>query len=242
MQHKKGWTRCNALLISQAVRLTDSWGQTDGQTDRQADGQTDWQLGTDRQTLGTDRQTDGQTDSQADRRTEQPTDSKRASTCPLSFHAASVAQVCSQTGLLPHVNAGVMSQAELERCVPTVAMQPPHYQASVMAALPPFLTTISRIPPLHSFTSSFRLCPPPISCVPHLSMRQVSASQGLMLESASTRLMAEGGPHFDCPDKEPSARLDTLEAAGLAKVPFTSGEYGVSGAHGEVGRSDGFGA
>ncbi|KAK9857972.1 hypothetical protein WJX84_000526 [Apatococcus fuscideae] len=44
-----------------------------------------------------------------------------------------------------------------------------------------------------------------------------------MLESASARLLEPGGPHHECPDKEPAARLATIEAAGLAGVPYTSG-------------------
>ena len=44
-----------------------------------------------------------------------------------------------------------------------------------------------------------------------------------MLESVSAWLMEPGGPHHDCPDKEPQARLETLEAAGRAQVPFTTG-------------------
>ena len=32
-------------------------------------------------------------------------------------------------------------------------------------------------------------------------LRRVSVSQGLMLESASPRLLQPGGPHHSCPDK-----------------------------------------
>jgi 7,8-didemethyl-8-hydroxy-5-deazariboflavin synthase CofG subunit len=46
---------------------------------------------------------------------------------------------------------------------------------------------------------------------------------GLMLENSSPRLMEPGMPHYNCPDKEPSARIATIEAAGKAKVPFTTG-------------------
>ncbi|MGX1101049.1 5-amino-6-(D-ribitylamino)uracil--L-tyrosine 4-hydroxyphenyl transferase CofH [Amorphus sp. MBR-141] len=77
--------------------------------------------------------------------------------------------VLRETGLLPHINAGVMDEAAITR------------------------------------------------------LRGVSASQGLMLETASERLSERGGPHFGSPDKLPSARLATIEAAGRAKVPFTSG-------------------
>lgn len=44
-----------------------------------------------------------------------------------------------------------------------------------------------------------------------------------MLEGTSPVLMAPGGPHHGCPDKEPAARLAVLEAAGRARVPFTTG-------------------
>lgn len=55
------------------------------------------------------------------------------------------------------------------------------------------------------------------------SLRQVSISQGIMLESASARLCERGGPHFGSPDKEPAARLRTIELAGQQAVPFTTG-------------------
>ncbi len=54
-------------------------------------------------------------------------------------------------------------------------------------------------------------------------LRAVSVSQGIMLESTSPRLMDRGGPHFGSPDKDPATRLATIEAAGAAMVPFTSG-------------------
>src|SRR6185437_17173158 len=54
-------------------------------------------------------------------------------------------------------------------------------------------------------------------------LRNVSASQGLMLESAAERLCQRGGPHFGSPDKAPRLRLATIAAAGEAAVPFTSG-------------------
>lgn len=65
----------------------------------------------------------------------------------LSYVAAAAAAVLRETGLLPHVNAGVLSPADAR------------------------------------------------------ALRGVSASQGLMLESLSARLMGPGGPHQDCPDK-----------------------------------------
>ena len=55
------------------------------------------------------------------------------------------------------------------------------------------------------------------------SLREVSASMGIMLESAAGRLCEKGMPHYGSPDKDPAVRLQTLELAGLAAVPFTSG-------------------
>ena len=87
----------------------------------------------------------------------------------LSYLRAMCALVLEETGLLPHVNAGVMSEEDI------------------------------------------------------VALREVSASQGLMLESISDRLCEKGGPHYGSPDKRPAARLATIEAAGRARVPFTSG-------------------
>ena len=56
-----------------------------------------------------------------------------------------------------------------------------------------------------------------------LALRAVSVSQGLMLETTATRLAERGGPHWASPDKLPAARLATIEAAGEARVPFTTG-------------------
>jgi FO synthase len=52
-------------------------------------------------------------------------------------------------------------------------------------------------------------------------LREVTASQGLMLESTSERLMET--VHAGSPTKHPAARLATIEAAGELKIPFTSG-------------------
>ncbi len=54
-------------------------------------------------------------------------------------------------------------------------------------------------------------------------LRAVSPSQGMMLESLADRLHEPGGPHHRAPDKTAARRLATLEAAGEAKVPFTTG-------------------
>ncbi len=54
-------------------------------------------------------------------------------------------------------------------------------------------------------------------------LRSVSASMGIMLESASTRLCEKGQPHYGSPDKDPGVRLETMRLAGELSVPFTSG-------------------
>ena len=56
------------------------------------------------------------------------------------------------------------------------------------------------------------------------ALRQVSVSQGIMLETASERLSARGRPHFGSPDKLPAARLATIDAAGREQVPFRDGD------------------
>ena len=54
-------------------------------------------------------------------------------------------------------------------------------------------------------------------------LREVTASQGIMLESTSERLCRQGGVHYGSPDKHPAVRLETLRLAGELKVPFTTG-------------------
>ena len=51
--------------------------------------------------------------------------------------------------------------------------------------------------------------------------REVTASQGLMLESVSERLMET--VHAGSPTKHPRVRLDAIAAAGELRIPFTSG-------------------
>ena len=70
------------------------------------------------------------------------------------------ALVFKETGLLPHVNPGVMTRDEIA------------------------------------------------------SLRDVSASQGVMLESVSARLCEPGGVHYGSPDKRPERRLETIRLAG----------------------------
>jgi FO synthase len=87
----------------------------------------------------------------------------------ISYLAEAARLVYEKTGLLPHVNPGVMTASDIA------------------------------------------------------SLRKVSISQGLMLESASDRLCARGGPHFGSPDKKPAARLQTLRLAGEGRAPMTTG-------------------
>ena len=76
----------------------------------------------------------------------------------LEYLARCARLVLDETGLLPHLNPGVMTAADLG------------------------------------------------------ALRRVSVSQGLMLETASERLSARGGPHFGSPDKLPARRLVTIAA------------------------------
>ncbi len=55
------------------------------------------------------------------------------------------------------------------------------------------------------------------------SLREVSASAGIMLETVSARLLKKGEAHHRCPDKVPNRRLETIETAGRLKVAFTTG-------------------
>jgi FO synthase len=87
----------------------------------------------------------------------------------LAYLAQAAHAVYSETGLLPHLNPGVMNASELAR------------------------------------------------------LRPLAVSMGLMLESASARLCARGGPHFGSPDKLPERRLATLAAAGALAIPMTTG-------------------
>ncbi|HZR98384.1 MAG TPA: 7,8-didemethyl-8-hydroxy-5-deazariboflavin synthase CofG [Chloroflexota bacterium] len=54
-------------------------------------------------------------------------------------------------------------------------------------------------------------------------LRPTNVSMGMMLESASERLLARGQAHWASPDKVPAVRLATLRAAGAQRVAFTTG-------------------
>jgi FO synthase len=87
----------------------------------------------------------------------------------IAYLEAMCALVLREMGLLPHVNAGIMTREEM------------------------------------------------------LGLRRVSASQGLMLESVSDRLMQPGGAHYRSPDKAPGVRIEAIRLAGELRVPFTTG-------------------
>jgi FO synthase len=87
----------------------------------------------------------------------------------VDYLVAAAAAVLTQTGLLPHANAGALTEDEFAR------------------------------------------------------LRAVSPSQGMMLETLAARLGDPGGPHAGAPDKTPERRLAALDAAGRARVPFTTG-------------------
>ncbi len=87
----------------------------------------------------------------------------------ISYLAECAQMVFKKTGLLPHLNPGLMNRPEI------------------------------------------------------LDLRNVSVSQGIMLESIADRFCREGGPHYGSPDKIPAARLETISIAGEASVAFTTG-------------------
>lgn len=90
-----------------------------------------------------------------------------ASTLDYVAHVA--AAIRRETGLLPHLNPGLMTDSDLA------------------------------------------------------ALRPLAPSMGIMLEGIAPALMARGGAHHGCPDKEPGRRLATIEAAGRHAIPFTSG-------------------
>ena len=98
----------------------------------------------------------------------------------LGYLEAMAALVLRETGILPHLNPGLMNAEDLAR------------------------------------------------------LRKVSASMGIMLESASPRLMQKGMPHHGSPDKEPAARLACLAETDERDAGRVAGGHrpgGVSVAH-----------
>src|SRR5215813_8722292 len=87
----------------------------------------------------------------------------------ISYLREMCALVLKETGLLPHINPGIMTREEIA------------------------------------------------------SLRDVSASMGIMLESSSDRLCGPGRVHYGSPDKAPAVRLEMMRIAGELAVPFTTG-------------------
>jgi FO synthase len=56
-----------------------------------------------------------------------------------------------------------------------------------------------------------------------VSLREVSASMGMMLEVVSDRLHEKGMAHWNCPGKVPEERLRTMRIAGEERVAWTTG-------------------
>jgi FO synthase len=54
-------------------------------------------------------------------------------------------------------------------------------------------------------------------------LKESNASVGLMLENVSVRLIRDGLPHANAPDKVPLLRLRTMEEAGKRSIAFTTG-------------------
>ena len=54
-------------------------------------------------------------------------------------------------------------------------------------------------------------------------LKDSNASVGLMLENVSPRLMRDGLPHANAPDKVPALRRRTIEEAGKLSMAFTTG-------------------
>ncbi|MDZ8172901.1 7,8-didemethyl-8-hydroxy-5-deazariboflavin synthase CofG [Microbacterium xanthum] len=56
------------------------------------------------------------------------------------------------------------------------------------------------------------------------TLRPTAPSMGMMLETTSRRLYDEPGQvHYGSPDKDPDVRLQVIEDAGRARIPFTTG-------------------
>jgi FO synthase len=91
-----------------------------------------------------------------------------ASTLDYVAHAARL--ITAETGLLAHLNPGVMTAAELH------------------------------------------------------DLRPTAPSMGMMLETTSRAIFDEpGGAHYGSPDKDPDVRLQVIDDAGAAGIPFTTG-------------------
>ncbi len=77
---------------------------------------------------------------------------------------------------------------------------------------------------VHRETGLFpHLNPGVMSAADLAALRPLAPSMGMMLESISERLTGKGMPHYGSPDKDPRVRLQTVELAGMARIPFTTG-------------------
>lgn len=54
-------------------------------------------------------------------------------------------------------------------------------------------------------------------------LKDYNVSLGLMLESSTYRLREKGMAHEYAPSKDPGIRLETIENAGILKIPLTTG-------------------
>ncbi len=67
------------------------------------------------------------------------------------------------------------------------------------------------------------------------ALRPSNPSMGLMLENISPRLTEPGMPHYNCPDKVPSVRVQVIEDAARLSIPFTTGILvGIGENHAEI--------
>ncbi len=67
------------------------------------------------------------------------------------------------------------------------------------------------------------------------ALRPSNPSMGLMLENISSRLTEPGMPHYNCPDKVPSVRVQVIEDAARLSIPFTTGILvGIGENHAEI--------
>lgn len=91
-------------------------------------------------------------------------------TSTLDYVGAMAALITRETGMLAHLNPGVMTAEELRE------------------------------------------------------LRPFAPSMGMMLETTSRRLFeVPGEVHYGSPDKDPAIRIRTIEDAGVARIPFTTG-------------------
>jgi len=132
--------------------------------------------------------------------------------------------VMEQTGLLPHVNAGVLCRSDFQALKAVSGEQPPLNGQPVL--LPSLCAATAGV--LCPASSLFTGLPTPSHCCGCSSLLGSSSvvccvgSQGLMLEATSERLMQPGMPHFNCPDKVRIAPKDWQKTLPLFPVACKS--------------------